>query len=150
MAEVVKPNLAPKTYDKYEMFARLYIAPASGLDGSTSSRRARSGTVASTNSASNASAALRARTPGGQKVHSGAVRSANAAARSSQHGPSRTLRDTLRAALAHAVTEDELIARNPAALVRPRGATRARKVRAWSVAEACQFLDSARAAHDPL
>jgi hypothetical protein len=58
-------------------------------------------------------------------------------------------RATLRAALTHAVNEDELISRNVATMVRlPAG--RVRKVRAWSVTEACQFLESARADHDPL
>jgi integrase len=61
----------------------------------------------------------------------------------------KDVRDTLRAALGHAVSEDELIVRNPAALVR-LPAARTRKVRAWSVAEACQFLNSARAERDPL
>jgi hypothetical protein len=52
----------------------------------------------------------------------------------------RDARDTLRAALAHAVTEDELITRNPAAMVRlPSG--RSRKVKAWLVTEACIFLE---------
>jgi len=58
-------------------------------------------------------------------------------------------RDTLRAALAHAVTEDELLSRNPAGMVRlpvPRSV----KVRPWSVAEACAFLESARVDNDPL
>jgi integrase len=58
-------------------------------------------------------------------------------------------RNTLRVALAHAVTEDELISRNPAAMVR-LPAPRARKVRAWSVAEACSFLESARDDNDLL
>jgi hypothetical protein len=55
----------------------------------------------------------------------------------------------LLAAITHAVTEDELISRNVVALVRlPSG--RSRKVRAWSVTEACQFLESARTGQDPL
>jgi integrase len=58
-------------------------------------------------------------------------------------------RDTLRAALAHAVTEDELLSRNPAGMVR-LPAPRSLKVRPWSVAEACAFLESARADNDPL
>jgi integrase len=58
-------------------------------------------------------------------------------------------RDTLRAALAHAVNEDELIGRNTAAMVRIP-VPRSRKVRPWSVAEACQFLESARTGDDAL
>ena len=30
LAEVVEPNLAPKTYEKYEMFSRLYVIPGLG------------------------------------------------------------------------------------------------------------------------
>jgi hypothetical protein len=30
LREVVEPNLAPKTYDKYEMFCRLYLSPGLG------------------------------------------------------------------------------------------------------------------------
>jgi integrase len=59
------------------------------------------------------------------------------------------IRATLRAALTHTVNEDELISRNLAAMIRlPSG--RVRKPRAWSVTEACQFLESARASSDPL
>ena len=59
------------------------------------------------------------------------------------------IRATLRAALTHTVNEDELISRNVAAMIRlPSG--RVRKPRAWSVTEACQFLESARASSDPL
>lgn len=58
-------------------------------------------------------------------------------------------RDTLRAALGYAMTEDELINRNPAVMVK-LPALRSRKVRAWSVAEACAFLDAARTSHDRL
>lgn len=55
----------------------------------------------------------------------------------------------MRAALGYAITEEGLITRNPAGMVRLPSARR-RKVRAWSVAEACQFLESARTDHHPL
>jgi integrase len=61
----------------------------------------------------------------------------------------RDARDTLRAALTHAVNEDELISRNVAAAVR-LPTSRSRKVKAWSVTEACAFLESARTDRDPL
>lgn len=61
----------------------------------------------------------------------------------------KDIRATLRAAFTHAVNEDELISRDVATMVRlPAG--RIRKARAWSVAEACQFLESARVDKDPL
>jgi site-specific recombinase XerC len=63
--------------------------------------------------------------------------------------PCQEIRATLRAALTYAVKEDELIHRNVATMVRlPAG--RVRKIRAWSVTEACQFLESARADNDPV
>ncbi|HEX6498051.1 MAG TPA: hypothetical protein VF054_03360 [Micromonosporaceae bacterium] len=63
----------------------------------------------------------------------------------------RTARDawtTLRAALNNAVRE-ELITRNPAALVRV-AKPRPRKAKPWTVDEVRQFLESARGDHDPL
>jgi integrase len=63
----------------------------------------------------------------------------------------RTARDawtTLRNALNNAIRE-ELLTRNVAALVRV-GKARSRKPKSWSVEEARQFLESARADHDPL
>ncbi|GLY26586.1 site-specific integrase [Micromonospora sp. NBRC 101691] len=63
----------------------------------------------------------------------------------------RTARDawtTLRAALNNAV-RDELLTRNPAALLRV-AKPRPRKTRPWSADEVRQFLESARAEGDPL
>lgn len=63
----------------------------------------------------------------------------------------RTARDawtTLRAALNNAV-RDQLLTRNPAALVRV-SKPRPRKAKPWSVDEVRQFLESARADRDPL
>jgi integrase len=45
--------------------------------------------------------------------------------------------------------QGELISRNPAGMVK-LPASRSRKARAWSVTEACAFLDSARTGNDPL
>jgi site-specific recombinase XerC len=78
-----------------------------------------------------------------------AVRSASAAANSYRNELSKDVRATLRAALTYAVKEDELISRNVATMVRlPAG--RVRKIKAWSVTEACQFLESARAGNGPV
>jgi integrase len=57
-------------------------------------------------------------------------------------------RDTLRAAYTCAV-EEELISRNPAAVVR-LPAPRSRKRRSWTVDEAHRFLESARRHNEPL
>ena len=148
LREVVKPNLAPKTYEKYEMFTRVHIVPRLGskrLDKLTArdvrvwlnELRKTCQCCAQGKDARRPEAKRRCCAIGkccGQVV---SVRTC------------RDARDTLRAALAHAVTEDELIARNVAALVRlPSGRTR--HIRAWSVTEACAFLESARTDEDSL
>ncbi len=148
LSEVVKPNLAPKTHEKYDMFTRLYIAPYLGgkrLDKLTT-RDIRQWLNQLRESCQCCAQGKDARRPEGKRrccavgKCCGQVSSARTC---------RDARDTLRAALAHAVSEDELLSRNVAALVRlPAG--RSRKIRAWSVSEACQFLESARSAHDPL
>src|SRR5690606_22800946 len=60
----------------------------------------------------------------------------------------KSLRATLRAALAQAVTE-ELITKNVAALVKLQPG-RKKPSKAWDSDEARQFLETARAANDPL
>jgi len=55
----------------------------------------------------------------------------------------------LRSALSNAVRE-ELISKNPAALVRVKTPRTKHKVKPWSVDEARRFLESARVANDPL
>ncbi|HLX48553.1 MAG TPA: site-specific integrase [Streptosporangiaceae bacterium] len=148
LREIVQPNLAPKTYEQYEMFTRLHIVPYLGskrLDKLTA-RDVRQwlnrlqqvcqcctqGKDARRREAKRRCCAI------GQCCHQ--VLSPRAC---------RGARDTLRAALSYAITEDELITRNPAAMVR-LPSSRPRKIKAWSVAEACRFLESARTDHDPL
>jgi integrase len=146
--EVVKPNLAPKTREKYEMFTRLYIVPALGgkrLDKLTARDVRRWLNQLRETCQCCAQGKDGRRSENKRRCCAigkccGQVASARTC---------RDARDTLRAALAHAVAEDELINRNVAALVRlPSGRTR--KIKAWSVTEACKFLESARADNDPL
>ncbi len=148
LREVVRPNLAPKTYEKYEMFTRLYIGPYFGgkrLDKLTAHDvrrwlnrlRETCQCCAQGKDARRAEATRRCCAIGECCGQVTSIRTC------------RDARDTLRAALTHAVIEDELIGRNVAALVRlPFGRTR--KIRAWSVTEACAFLESARIDLDPL
>ena len=139
--EVVKPNLAPKTHEKYETFTRLHILPylgakrldklqvkdirlwlnklaqvcqccAQGKDAGRPEDKRRCCAI-------------------GQCCHAALSARSRADAR-----------DTLRAALTCAV-EEEIIARNPAAVVR-LPAPRTRKRRWWTVDEARQFLESSR------
>lgn len=148
LREIVKPNLAPKTYEQYEMFSRLHTIPYLGnkrLDKLTArdvrqwlNRLQRTCQCCAQGKDAHRRESKRRCCAVGQCCRQ--VLSPRAC---------RTARDTLRAALTHAVTEDELISRNPAVMVRLPSA-RPRKVKAWSVTEACQFLESARTDHDPL
>jgi integrase len=148
LGEIVKPNLAPKTYDRYEMFTRLYITPALGgkrLDKLTA-RDIRHWLNQLRQACQCCAQGKDARRPETKRRCCAIGKCCN------QVISARTLkdaRDTLRAALAHALAEDELITRNPAAMVR-LPVPRSRKVRAWTVLEACAFLESARAGDDPL
>ena len=141
LREVVKPNLAPKTYEKYETFTRLHILPYLGtrrLDKlqvkdirqwlnklSQVCQCCDQGKDADRPQDKRRCCAI------GQCCH--AVMSARSRA---------DARDTLRAALTCAA-EEEVITRNPAAIVR-LPAPRSRKRRSWSVDEARQFLESTR------
>jgi integrase len=148
LSEVVKPNLAPKTYEFYELFARLYIIPHLGA------KRLDKLTAPDVRRWLNQIRQVCQCCAQGKDAHRPEERRRCCAIGKCCHqAPSqRTLKDaraTLRAALTHAVNEDELISRNVAAMIRlPSG--RVRKARAWSVTEACQFLESARAGNDPL
>lgn len=148
LTDVVKPNLAPKTYEKYDMFARLHIIPYLGtrrLDKLTP-RDIRHWLNQLRQTCQCCAQGKDARRPEDQR------RCCAAGNCCGQVISARTLkdaRDTLRAALGHALAEDELISRNAAAMVR-LPVPRSRRVRAWSVAEVCQFLESARVYGDPL
>ena len=148
LREVVKPNLAPKTFEKYEMFSRLYIGPYLGgkrLDKLTP-RDVRIWLNQLRETCQCCAQGKDARRPGAKRR---CCAIGNCCDQVASIRTCRDARDTLRAALTHAVTEDELIGRNVAALVRlPSGRTR--KIRAWSVTEACTFLESARTDRDPL
>jgi integrase len=147
LREVVKPNLAPKTYERYEAFTRLHIVPylgtkrldklqvkdirqwlnklaqvcqccAQGKDAAWPEDKRRCCAI-------------------GQCCH--AILSARSRA---------DARDTLRAAYTCAV-EDELLTRNPVAVIR-MPAPRTRKRRWWTVDDARRFLESTRAADESL
>ena len=147
LREVVKPNLAPKTYERYEAFTRLHIVPYLGT------KRLDKLQVKDIRQWLNKLAQVcqccaqgkdAARPEGkrrccaiGQCCHSTLSARSRADAR-----------DTLRAAYTCAV-EDELLSRNPAAVIR-LPAPRVRKRRWWTVDDARRFLESARSAGEPL
>ena len=145
--EVVEPNLAPKTAEKYALFVRLYLVPGLGSmrlerlqvrDVRTWLNKLRRTCQCCAQGKDEARPADRRRCCAigsccGQVLSDRTV---------------KDVRDTLRAALATAVSE-ELTSRNVAAVVR-LPVPRVRHRQWWSVEEARRFLESARREADPL
>jgi integrase len=150
LADVVRPSLEPATYTYYEAMARLYIAPELGhtrIDSlQVADVRAWLDKVAATCQCC-AQGKDKARPAGSQRCC--------ALNNCCQARPGRrtvqAARNTLRAALNHAMTSDELVTRNVAAYVNIPG--RPARVpgsgSAWSADEASRFLASAREDSDP-
>ncbi|MFC9910461.1 tyrosine recombinase XerC [Streptomyces sp. NPDC127197] len=144
---VVKPNLAPLTYVSYEGCVRLYIAPHLGpkrLDRLTVRDIREWLTKLAT--------VCQCCAQGKDAKRDVAHRKCCAIGECCESYPSRRViqaaRDALRAALTHAVTEEE-ISKNVASLVKvPK--PRRRRIKPWSVAEASQFLTDAAARDDHL
>lgn len=153
LESIVRPNLAPLTYASYESAVRLYIAPHLGT------KRLDKLTVRDVREWLN----LLAETCQCCAQGKDAARSVEQRPRARQRQccaigqccesyTSRRMvqaaRDALRAALTHALAEEE-VSKNVAKLVKvPR--PRKRKVRPWSVAEAKEFLEFSRERSDPL
>ena len=147
LREVVDPNLAPKTREKYALLSRLYINPWIGTkrldrlqvrDIRTWLNRLRT----------TCQCCFQKR----DAMHPPSERRCCAAGKCCRRVLSdrsvKDVRDTLRAALGTAV-EEELVARNVAAMVRLPTPRRG-KVQWWSAQEARTFLESARSDNDPL
>ncbi|MGI5285137.1 site-specific integrase [Nonomuraea polychroma] len=153
LTNVVEPNLAPKTTANYEMFARLYIAPALG------SKRLDKLSVQDVQSWLNKVRRTclccdQGKDAARPKTHSNPKRRQHCCAigKCCKSLPSEwTVHDaymTLRAALSNAARE-EVLTRNVAANVK-MSVPRKRKVKPWSVDEARTFLESARTREDPM
>lgn len=144
---IVKPNLAPLSYVSYEGYVRLYIAPHLGVKrlDKLSVRDVREWlTKLGTTCQCCAQGKDTKRPEGRQRCC--------AVGECCEAYPSRRViqgsRDALRAALTHAVTEEE-IGKNVASLVKvPK--PRRRRIKPWSVAEAGRFLADAAARDDNL
>ncbi|GGN66806.1 site-specific integrase [Streptomyces albiflavescens] len=144
---IVKPNLAPLSYVSYEGYVRLYIAPHLGpkrLDKLTVRDVREWLTKLATVCQCCAQGKDAKREPNRRKCC--------AVGDCCESYPSRRViqgsRDALRAALTHAVTEEE-ITKNVASLVKvPK--PRRRRIKPWSVAEAGRFLADAAARDDHL
>jgi integrase len=147
LESIVKPNLAPLSYVSYEGYVRLYITPHLGakrLDKlSVRDVREWLTKLGGICQCCAQGKDLR-RTSGQQRCCSvGQCCEAYTSRRVIQ-----AARDALRAALTHAVAEEE-IAKNVASLVKvPK--PRRRRIKPWSVAEAGKFLTDAAAREDHL
>lgn len=147
LESIVKPNLAPLTYVSYEGSVRLYIGPHLG------SKRLDKLTVRDVREwLTKLSGICQCCAQGKDAKRAPGRRRCCAAGDCCEAYPSRRVvqaaRDALRAALTHAVTEEE-IGKNVAALVKvPK--PRRRRIKPWSAAEASQFLADAVAREDPL
>jgi integrase len=147
--EIVKPNLAPLTYQTYEIMVRLYIEPGLG------SKRLDRLQLRDVQSWINATASTCQCCEQKKDARRAKDKQRCCAIGQCCHATvsSRTLSDIrgcLRSALTEAVTA-ELITRNVATAVRlPKVRRRANRRQAWTTEEARRFLESARGDNDPL
>ena len=147
LAEVVRPNLKPKTYEKYEAFVRLYIVPGLGPK-----RLGKLGVRNMRVWLNEVRRTCQCCAQGKDAARPVAARRCCAVGKCCGAVPSgyvvQIARDVLRSALGTAVTE-ELVARNVAALVKVPTPRRPQR-KPWSADEARRFLEAARSASDPL
>jgi integrase len=145
--EIVKPNLAPLTYVSYEGSVRLYINPHLGA------KRIDKLTVRDVREWINKLAiTCQCCAQGKDAKRRSEAQRCCAIGECCEAHPSRRVvqaaRDALRAALTHAVTEEE-ISKNVASLVKvPK--PRRKRIKPWSVAEAGRFLADCAARSDHL
>jgi integrase len=143
LTDIVEPNLAPKTYEKYETFSRLHIIPYLG------GKRLDKIQVIDIRQWLNKLAVICQCCAQGKdaarpehKRHCCATGKCCHATLSAR--TRKDARDTLRAALTCAV-EDETIARNPVKgreMTKRRTPRQRRKLQAWTVEDARWFLES--------
>jgi integrase len=147
LESIVKPNLAPLTYVSYEGAVRLYIAPHLGA------KRLDKLTVRDVREwLTRLATVCQCCAQGKDTKRLAARRRCCAVGECCEAYPSRRViqaaRDALRAALTHAVAEEE-IGKNVASLVKvPK--PRRRRIKPWSVVEAGRFLADGLAREDPL
>ncbi|MFI1563729.1 tyrosine recombinase XerC [Streptomyces sp. NPDC020490] len=147
LESIVKPNLAPLSYVSYEGSVRLYIVPHLGT------KRLDKLTVRDVREWLTKLAGICQCCAQGKDAKRAPERQRCCGiGECCEAYPSRRViqaaRDALRAALSHAVAEEE-ISKNVASLVKvPK--PRRRRIKPWSVAEAGQFLSDSLAREDPL
>ena len=155
LKEVIGPNREPNTYSHYELMSRLHIIPALG------GKRLDRLTVRDAQAVLNKMPAACQCCAQGKdakriKNHTDPRKRQRCCAigQCCQDYPSRrtiqAARNTLRAALGQALTE-EILSRNVASLAKlPTARKRGRKATTWTVEEARRFLEYARKNDDPL
>jgi integrase len=142
LAEVIKPNLAPKTYEKYEAFSRLHIVPYLGDKRviKLQIRDIRQWLNKLAETCQCCAQGKDAARPEGKRRCCAIGKCCHAVLSPRSR---KDARDTLRAALTCAV-EDEIITRNPVRTVKltTRRESRRGKRRSWTVDDARWFLES--------
>jgi integrase len=144
---VTEPDYAPKTVATYESYARVHIIPGLGkyrLDR-LSIRHVRTWLAEMRNTCQCCTQGKDAERPEGKRRCCAVGKCCDQ--RLSEYTVQGVLR-ALRSALSNAVRE-ELMPKNVAALTRVSTPRKSHKVKPWTVAEAQQFLASAREADDP-
>ncbi|MGO9219744.1 MAG: tyrosine recombinase XerC [Streptosporangiaceae bacterium] len=149
LEEIVRPSLAPKTCEKYELFSRLHIIPHLGTK-----RLDRIQVQDIRQWLNKLGRICQCCAQGKDAARPEAKRRCCAVGKCCHQTLSadtrRDARNVLRAALTCAV-EDQVIIRNPAAVVRLSGRRETRRKRSsWTVDEARRFLESARRDDDVL
>jgi integrase len=147
LKDIVQPNLAPKTYERYELFVRLHISPYLGT------KRLDKIQVKDIrqwlNKLGSTCQCCRQGKDAARPEDKRRCCAVNKCCHQALSPRSRKdARDTLRAAFACAI-EEETISRNPAAVIR-LAAPRKSKRRWWTAEEARRFLERARTDNDPL
>jgi integrase len=149
LEEIVEPNLAPKTYEKYEFFSRLHITPYLGarrLD-KLQVREIRQWLNKLARICQCCSQGKDASRPEGKRRCCAVGRCCHEILSA---GTRKDARNVLRAALTCAI-EEQIINSNPAAVVRLSSRDEQRRKRySWTVDEARRFLESARRDGDVL
>lgn len=154
LSEVIEPNCEAQTYAQYETMAQLYVIPALGR------KRLDRLTVRDVQTWVNrlpktCQCCAQGKDAARPERHANPRRRQRCCAigRCCRAYPSRrtiqAARNTLRAALTHAQTE-EILARNVARMVKLPTMRKRTRNRTWSVEEARAFLESARNDGDPL
>ena len=147
LEEIARPNLAPKTCEKYELFSRLHIIPHLGakrLD-KLQVRDIREWLNKLGRICQCCAQAKDAARPEDKRRCCAVGKCCHETLSASSR---KDARNVLRAALTCAV-EDQLISQNPAAIIRLTNRREPRRTRqSWTADEARQFLENARSADD--